>query len=626
MPDYKFGKNQPPHKRWPIAWYNPSVLIRSAREMISTSDQIRNLDRREMYSLNLQLIPIAEEQRDGDFWWDFVSDSGDGGNATYTVARELQKTSLPCRVNGDVKGRGELPAEFPAGELLVLGGDLAYPGASVEEYQYRLTEMWVASNAHPRKDDEKSSDLRPSLAIPQNHDWFDNISTFSRYFVDTRPEEVGIKFRSAETELDVTPLGTHKLQKQSYFAARLPNNWVILGFDFALVGDIDRQQFAAFYRLLQSNQITEADNFILLYPEPYWLRTLGDNAREGYPKRYQRLEAFMLKQKYPIRMRLAGDIHHYARETAHADAQLAYDDMLITSGGGGAFLHPTHTVDNIKVMCLDNEEHAMTEDLRDRVRVGVDVDAKDTCDASSRRYSDKVFYPSQTASRKLLRKNILSFFRPAANLRNQLRDCNSLGEKIRIALSALAQGNVMFSVWVGLVLIVAMKTESFIPCLVLVGVFGSISHENDWRLTAVGGIAGFMLTMFIEYHPDCFINATLLSKTLHMGDIGNYLWKVILLIYCILITGFFTGIYFSLCSYFGFLPNNAFSPMSYEGYKSFIRFRIDKAGNLHGYVWGTDDVPRYWVRNPAGEQPVWIDADENAQAQWEIKDMFTLKK
>jgi hypothetical protein len=623
MPTYKFGKNQFPHKRWPIAWYNPSVLIRSALEMLSTNNQIRNLDRREMYSPDLQLIPIGEAQRDGDFWWDFVSDSGDGGNATYTVARELQKASLPRKVNGDVMGRGELPAEFPAGELLVLGGDLAYPGASVEEYQYRLTEMWVASNSNPRKE-SNSSELRPSLAIPQNHDWFDNISTFSRYFVDTRPEDAGIKFMSADTEPDVTPLGTRKLQKQSYFAARLPNNWVILGFDFALVGDIDRQQYAAFYHLFESGQLTTDDNFILLYPEPYWLRALGDKAREGYPKRYQRLEAFMLKQKYSIRMRLAGDIHHYARETAHADEQFKYDDMLITSGGGGAFLHPTHTVDNIKVMCLDNEEHAMTEDLRDRVRVG--VDAKDTGDTSARRYSDKIFYPSQTASRKLLKENIFSFFRPAANLRNQLRDCNSLGEKIRIALSALLQGNVMFSVWIGLILVLAMKTESIIPCLILIGVFGSISHENDWRLTVVGGIAGMALTMLVEYHPDCFINATLLSKTLHMGAIGDYLWKVILLIYCILITGLFTGIYFSLCSYFGFLANNAFSPLSYEGYKSFIRFRIDKLGNLHGYVWGTDDVPRYWVRNPKAEQPVWVDADENAQANWEIKDTFVLHK
>ena len=82
---------------------------------------------------------------------------------------------------------------------------------------------------------------------------------------------------------------------------------------------------------------------------------------------------------------------------------------------------------------------------------------------------------------------------------------------------------------------------------------------------------------------------------------------------------------FSLFSLFGFLPNNAFSPLGYEGYKSFIRFRIDAAGNLHGYVWGTDDVPRYWISNPDSPQPVWVEKDKR-KAEWQIKDIFVLNK
>lgn len=624
MPTYKFGKTQPPHKRWPIAWYNPRVLMRSAWEMLSTNDQIRNLDRREMYSPTLRLIPVAEEQRDGDFWWDFVSDTGDGGNATYTVARELQKPYLESRVKGDVIGRGGLPSQFPIGELLVLGGDLAYPGASVEEYQYRLTEMWVAASPNPRQ--EKNSDaLRPSLAIPQNHDWFDNISTFSRYFVDTRADDVGLKFMSAETEPDITPIGTRKLQRQSYFAARLPNNWVILGLDFALVGDIDRQQYAAFYHLFSSGQISSEDNVILLYPEPYWSRHLGDAAREGYPKRYQRLEAFILKMNCRIRLRLAGDIHHYARETAPADQHLNYEDMLIISGGGGAFLHPTHTTvsTSSKIMNCENEDDAMTEDLRERVRVGIgDVKRHH----ASRRYSGKAFYPSEDKSRQLLKQNVFSFFRSAANIRKQLRDCTSLGDKIGMAFSAITQGNVMFSVLLGMLLLFAMHSKSLVPALIVIGVFAAISHENDLRLTLVGALAGLALSLFIGFHPDSVITAKIFSDKLHLGQVGNYLWNGVLLGYCILVGGFFTGVYFSMCSYFGFLPNNAFSPLSYEGYKNFIRFRIDAKGNLHGYVWGTDEVPCYWVANHQGAQPVWVAADEDADAHWEIKDTFVLKK
>ena len=625
MPDYKFGKNQPPHKRWPIAWYNPRVLVRSAWEMLSTNDQIRNLDRREMYSPTMRLIQVAAEQRDGDFWWDFVSDSGDGGNATYTVAREMQKKSLSRKVDGDVEGRGELPAEFPMGELLVLGGDLAYPGANVEEYQYRLTEMWVAANTSPRAD-RNSDELRPSLAIPQNHDWFDNISTFSRYFVDTRADDMGVRFMSAETEPDVTPIGTRKLQKQSYFAARLPNNWVILGFDFALVGDIDRQQFAAFYQLFKSGQISSDDNLILLYPEPYWSRSLGDHAREGYPKRYQRLEAFILNQGYRIRLRLAGDIHHYARETARAGEHLNYDDMLIVSGSGGAFLHPTHTriADEIKVLNRDIDEGAMTEDLRERVRLGVDTDG--ICDASARRYTEKVFYPRQEESRALLKKNIVSFFRSAANINKQIRDCQTLRERFFTAWGAITQGNIMFSLLLGLVLVFAMLTASIVPAIIVILVFAAISHENNRWLTLTGLLAGAALVGLIELHSYSFVEWSFLPKTLHLGAFGEYLWRVILYFYCFVIAGFYTGIYFSICSRLGFLPNNAFSPLGYEGFKSFIRFRIDKSGNLHGYVWGTDEVSRYWVANPQGALPVWVEADEDAHADWEIKDTFVLNK
>jgi urease gamma subunit len=623
MSDYIFGKKQPPHKRWAVAWYNPFVLYRSVREMLATNDQIRNLDRREMYSPEFKLIQVAEEQRDGDYWWDFVSDTGDGGNATFTVAREIQKDFIARAVCSDIEVKEVLPEKFPSGELLVLGGDLAYPGASVEEYQYRLTEMWVAASSNPDAQRDRDT-LKPSLVIPQNHDWFDNISTFTRYFVDTRTD-TGIKVMSAETEPDVTPIGTRKLQKHSYFAARLPNNWIILGFDFALVCDIDRQQFAAFFKLFKDKKITPEDNLILLYPEPYWTRNLGDDAREGYPKRYQRLEALMLKLGCRIRLRLAGDIHHYARETAKADTHFQYDDMLITSGGGGAFLHPTHTnnVNKVKAMSLAGEDDAMTEDLRERVRIGITKPKEKTI----RSYEDKVFYPRKKQSRGLLLQNIVSFFRSTAHIGKQLRDCRTIAEHMSVSSKAIIQGNVMFSVVLGAILWAAIFTQSIIPGLIVTLLFFSICKESSLVTAFIGGLAGLGLVLFIEHQP---------SWILQPGFIPNegegilncaylYAWRTLLFGYCFVLAGLFTGVLFSLFSLFGFLPNNAFSPLGYEGFKSFIRFRIDAEGNLHGYVWGTNDVPRYWVNNPDAQQPVWVEKDKR-KSEWEIKDLFVLHK
>eukprot|EP01030_Chromulinospumella_sphaerica_P024337 gene24337-24411_t len=191
---------------------------------MSTSDVIRNADPRELWGGPFEVSCHAQDTaQDGSFWFDFVSDTGDGGNATYTVARAVQSDTLTPA--------GLAPqCEYPRGQILFLGGDLSYPGASLLEYQYRFLEMF--EGARPRTGPDDAG--RHAYAIPQNHDWFDSISTFKRYFVNRDNGDV---------------CGLHTPQKRSYFATRLPHGWWVLGFDFALDGDLDRGQYEAFRRL-----------------------------------------------------------------------------------------------------------------------------------------------------------------------------------------------------------------------------------------------------------------------------------------------------------------------------------------------------------------------------------------
>jgi hypothetical protein len=89
MADYNFGVHEPPHKRWPVAWYNPMVLARSALDIFSTGNFIRNFDRRELFQGDFKVVDQTTNYSGGDYWWDFVSDTRDGGNATYAVARVI---------------------------------------------------------------------------------------------------------------------------------------------------------------------------------------------------------------------------------------------------------------------------------------------------------------------------------------------------------------------------------------------------------------------------------------------------------------------------------------------------------------------------------------------------------
>lgn len=53
-----------------------------------------------------------------DLWFDFMADTGDGGNSSYAVARLLAQPSI--NVNG-----GDSILNLPRGDLLLIGGDLA---------------------------------------------------------------------------------------------------------------------------------------------------------------------------------------------------------------------------------------------------------------------------------------------------------------------------------------------------------------------------------------------------------------------------------------------------------------------------------------------------------------------
>jgi hypothetical protein len=650
MSNYNFGVNEPPHKRWPVAWYNPLVLLKSAQVLVSSGDQIRNFDRRELFSGKFEIIDLRNHASDGDFWWDFMSDSGDGGNATYTVARAIQAASLTLACDSTIIKGDESPNRthiLPCGKVIVLGGDLAYPGASAADYQYRFIDMWEA--ARPDTYDAQLT----VMAIPQNHDWFDNISAFNRHFIGTHKNSF---------------LCANAPQKRSYFASRMPQGWWIFGFDFALVCDIDRTQFETFLDVIETTMVA-GDNVILLYPEPYWTRPLGDNARLGYPKRYQRLEAALMEKGIKVRMRLAGDLHHYVRETAVQGGALGYEDMLITCGSGGAFLHPTHSkaTNQCKVMNLDPEQGWLTPDLEKRVRVG-----SQDCSAPSegqRCYTNRICYPSQEISKGLSWGNLLALFKPAGWsglfpekvegnffqrwwFRARHIDWNSIGGQ------SILSGNTMYPLTLGLLYCLTIYcngfvftrsfiADGFIPAnqiglislttflslwfkalffsplalgvhLVLLVLCCGIAREDGAKSVVIGFIHGLMHIL---------TTATLFWLSSRITT-DPYLKGFILLPSGILVGGLLVGIYFSLMARLGYLTNNAFSTLSHQGYKGFLRFKIDAQGNLHGYMIGTDSVAKRWKLNVSANnaRPLWTEENPNDAPHWKVRDSFTLQR
>ena len=155
-----------------------------------------------------------------ELWLDYISDSGDGFDATTTIASLAARDTLTLPTPA-----GDGPArvhETRAGVVLVLGGDQAYPFATMEEYRNRLVGPFrsvLPWTWHPRW----------LFAIPGNHDWYDGLASFVKQFCQGR--WIG---------------GWRSTQTRSYFALALPHNWHLWAVDVALGTDIDTGQLDYF--------------------------------------------------------------------------------------------------------------------------------------------------------------------------------------------------------------------------------------------------------------------------------------------------------------------------------------------------------------------------------------------
>jgi hypothetical protein len=270
-----------------------------------------------------------------DLWIDYVADTGDDVSVSAAVAElltaeyELPDPDHPSRM-----------LIAPRGELLLFGGDTAYPVATAKEITNRV--LVPFNHAIERRRDEVP---RVLLGIPGNHDWYDGLDGFQRMFRrregedQPRPSMLGVSKKMLEhyTEwarelvlggkVDKPPMlvlsGYTPLQNASFFVLPLAPNIHLFAADRQLK-TIDSRQ-----RTFLSDWYHAHPNVApwVLLPDP--LYAFGAPSPTG-TRSVQALELDFEERPHFL---LSGDVHHYERlKTAHL--------LHVTSGGGGAFLHP----------------------------------------------------------------------------------------------------------------------------------------------------------------------------------------------------------------------------------------------------------------------------------------------
>nr|WP_240972516.1 metallophosphoesterase [Nonomuraea sp. FMUSA5-5] len=246
---------------------------------------------------------------------------------------------------GDASQYAVVPGMLKLGEgtsFAIIASDVIYPTGSGNEYGDKFFRPYQDYNA-------------PIYAIPGNHDWYDGLGGFMRVFCDAPPLKPkpdqglrGLLWRKPETIDEAKLAEARKLrgrpsQQATGQAAQPGPYWVIesdsllvVGVDTGIRNVIDKGQTAWLRR-------------VSLDPRPKILVT-GKPIYTGNAYKPSPLEGggtiddIVRDPAHRYVAAIGGDVHNYQRYPVKVGDRVI---QYIVSGGGGAFMHATHTIERV---------------------------------------------------------------------------------------------------------------------------------------------------------------------------------------------------------------------------------------------------------------------------------------
>ena len=524
-------------------WFNPLLLAKLLLNVVVSGIFGQYADRRLMIAA-LDTVPPEEQlelakagmlprDSDGAAWLDFAADLGDGFDSTFAIASLLAADKLV--LDG---------TELPRGGTLILGGDEVYPTASANAYRYQLGTPFALALPDP---DRRSEDGIPIYAIPGNHDWYDGLMMFIAFFCRKKSWHIG---------------AWRTRQRRSYFALQLTDQWWLWCMDIQLADDMDQPQ--ADYFILIAEQMPEGSKIILCGAEPGWLYA-NTNRRSFQIVDYAASIAERAKNNISVPILLSGDTHHYSRYASPQGVQ------FITAGGGGAFLHPTHQLnDEIKLRWLNK-----------RTTLSLKTDP-----GNGQPTENPACYPSRETSRKLLWRNL---WFPVTNWDFALQ-MGIIYWLVGIGLTLRWQWDayiIVFAIFAGtLTAYTRYQEKADRPALYISGILSGLAHAlavialTHWAATLNAGY--FMSGKWYEVW--LWLGALLVEIGLPGALIGAFIFGLNLLV---------------TCRWFKMNSNDAFSALRLNTYRHFLRIRIE-GSQVTIFPIGIDQTPsrRDWEPNP----------------------------
>lgn len=513
-----------------VRWFDPHQLIDTAVRVLLSGMFSSYADNREQQAREPAEVPDRSCQP--ELWFDYVADLGDGWNSTYTIATLLAAEALDVEWDGETQ-------RTERGRLLVLGGDAVYPVPKAIEYENRM--LGPYRSALPCAD----ADGPELFAVPGSHDWYDGLVNFTSIFC--RDRWIG---------------GWRTRQRRSYFAIKLPNGWWLWGIDIQFGASIDEVQLR-YFADVAADRMQRGDRVILCMSKEV---ESGRKEAEVHSDRdIEYLDREIIQPSgAQLLVYLKSGKHYYSRYEQQEGPR-----HHIESGGGGAFLHPTHHL----------PEH-------------VDLPGPDGPTA----YRRAGTYPSAAVS-KGLRKRI--WLMPAYNLplaavfgTVQVLLAFMLGLHLEDRYVSLGVTDLLRAMW-------ESPTAFLLSLLVLASLVGMVRFAHD-----ASGIGRILLglahsTLQVASVSGVLIAASHLSTTFGSDGVSSLLAFLGL----VWLLGGVSGMmgmagYLWATGYVGLHGTEAYAPLHHQDQKHFLRLHIKPDGTLTIYPIGIDRVGRKWTLRP----------------------------
>ncbi|MFG1956260.1 metallophosphoesterase family protein [Nonomuraea sp. NPDC049028] len=251
---------------------------------------------------------------------------------------------------GDASQYAVVPGLLKVGEgtsFAVIASDVLYPAGSGNEYENKFF--------RPYKDYDA-----PIYAIPGNHDWYDGLGGFMRVFCDAPAlppkRDAGLRgllWRRSET-IDERLLAEARAfrdrpaqraaQPGPYWAIETPS-LLIVGVDTGIQGEIDAQQS----EWLRRTSLDPRPKILVTGKPIYTRNDYKPSPLEGGGT----IDDIIRAPEHRYVAAIGGDVHNYQRYPVRVGDRVI---QYIVSGGGGAFMHATHTTRRVDVAGVHEDD------------------------------------------------------------------------------------------------------------------------------------------------------------------------------------------------------------------------------------------------------------------------------